>query len=98
MINKWLFRQSVRVVYALGAFDFSLLRCASVLYAPQSLSARARFPDLVRILLRPSLPRSCLHHAVLLVIALFVSRHCAHTVQLHPHSIFVMLSGFLPHL
>jgi len=25
------------------AFDFSLLRCASVLYAPQSLSARARF-------------------------------------------------------
>jgi hypothetical protein len=30
-------------------------------------------------------------------IALFMSRHCAHTVQLHPHSVFVMLSGFLPH-
>jgi len=31
------------------AFDFSLLRCASVLYAPKSLSARARFADPVRI-------------------------------------------------
>jgi len=84
------------VVYALGLVRL-ISRCyavpqCSLLYAPQSLSACARFGDPVRISLRP-----CLHHAVLLVIALFTSRHCAHTVQLHPHSVFVMLSGFLPH-
>ena len=76
---------------------YDQMRCASVLYAPQSLSARARFANPVRIPLRPCLPCSCLHHAVLLVIALFMLRHCAHTVQLHPHFVFVMLSDFLPH-
>jgi len=83
------------------AFDFSLLRCAacaSVLYALQSLSARARFADPVRILLRHCLPCSCLHHAVLLVIALFTSRHCAHTVQLHPHSVFISASFLIDNL
>ena len=81
MIIKWLLRRSVRS-------SMLLLRCASVLHAPQSLCARARFADPVRIPLRHCLPCSCLHHAVLLVIALFMSRHCAHTFRLHPHSVF----------
>ena len=63
------------VVYALGAFDVSLLRCASVLYTLQSLSVRARFADLVRIPFRP-----CLHHAVLLVIDALCS--CRATVRI----------------
>jgi len=84
------------VVYALGLRLVS--RCYAVLQCPPHPNrARARFADPVRVPLRPCLPRSCLHHAVLLVIALFMSRHCAHTVQLHLHSIFVMLSGLLPH-
>jgi len=87
------------VDYVLILYDYQMAfsPICSVVYAPQSLSSRARFADPVRIPLRPCLPCPCLHHAVLLVIALFMSRHCTHTVKLHPHSVFVMLSGFLRH-
>jgi len=88
------------VIYALG-----LVRLVSRCYAVPQCSMH---PDHCDCLLVPGLPilfgfpfvLACpvlaLHHAVLLVIALFMSRHCAHTVQLHPHSVFVMLLGFLP--
>ena len=70
------------VVCALG-----LVRLISRCYAvPQcsmhpshcQMSARARFANPVRIPLRPCLPCSYLHHAILLVIALFMSRHYAY--------------------
>jgi hypothetical protein len=72
------------VAYALGLVRL-ISRCASVLYAPQSLSARARFADPVQIPLRPCLPCSCLHHAVLLVntsgISCHVRRFIRHAVD-----------------
>jgi len=101
MIIKWLFLFGHLRSWTC-AFDFSLLRYASVLYAPQSQSARAQFAGSVRIHLRPCLPCSCLHHAVLLVIALSMSRQCAHTVSYIriPHVIGrpsspIILVGFL---
>jgi len=54
------------VVYALGLVRL-ISRCYAVtrvLYAPQSLFARARFADPVRIPVRPCLPCSFLHHTV----------------------------------
>jgi len=73
------------VVHALGLVRL-ISRCyavpqESVLYAPQSLSARAQFADPVRIPVRPSLPCSCLHHAVLLLIGLFMCS-CRATVRI----------------
>jgi len=61
MIIKWLFADLFgRLCSWICAIVFSLLHCASALYAPQSLSARAQFADPVRIPLRPCLPCSWL--------------------------------------
>jgi len=79
MIIKWLFRRTVRS--ALGLVHLISRRDA----VPQCSM------HLDRCLPVPCLPCSCLHHAILLVVALFMSRHCVHTVRLHPHSVFVML-------
>ena len=84
------------VVYALG-----LVRLISRCYAVPQCSMHPN-----RCLLVPGMPIpfgfpfvfACITiHDFLLVIALSMLRHGAHTVQLPPHSVFIMLSSFLPH-
>ena len=96
-LSNGFFTPICSVVYALG-----LVRLISRCYAvPQG----SMHPN--HCLLVPGLPISfgfpfVLACPVLACIILFywtslMSRHCEHTVQLHPYSVFVVLSGFLPH-
>ena len=84
MIIEWLFRWFVRPSLGLVCFIsccYAVPRCST--HPNCCLLVPGLFVDPVRIPLCPCLPCSRLYRAILLVIALFVSRHCAHsTVQL----------------
>ena len=81
----------VLIDYVLILYDYQMAfsPLCSVVYALGLVRLISRYYDVPQcstmhpnrcLLLRPCLPCSCLHHAILLVITLFMSRHCAHTV------------------